>query len=116
MLNGGEKEKSLTWRQGCFGAVKGEEGTLQGGGDLCLAAPSVEPLKKNNTKTIKSSGFPNGELPTQTGLPPPRRFWKSGEPNNVGQHGEDCATVSSRGLWNDATCSGAEAWICERSC
>uniref|UniRef100_A0A8C3CM83 C-type lectin domain-containing protein n=1 Tax=Cairina moschata TaxID=8855 RepID=A0A8C3CM83_CAIMO len=43
-------------------------------------------------------------------------FWKSGEPNNVGQHGEDCATVSSRGLWNDATCSGAEAWICERSC
>ncbi|NWZ30983.1 CL17A protein, partial [Asarcornis scutulata] len=43
-------------------------------------------------------------------------FWNSGEPNNVGQHGEDCATVSSRGLWNDATCSGAEAWICERSC
>ncbi|KAI6061506.1 C-type lectin domain family 17, member A-like protein [Aix galericulata] len=43
-------------------------------------------------------------------------FWKSGEPNNVGQHGEDCATVSSHGLWNDATCSGAEAWICERSC
>uniref|UniRef100_A0A8B9VS86 C-type lectin domain-containing protein n=2 Tax=Anas TaxID=8835 RepID=A0A8B9VS86_9AVES len=43
-------------------------------------------------------------------------FWGSGEPNNVGQHGEDCATVSSRGLWNDATCSGAEAWICERSC
>lgn len=43
-------------------------------------------------------------------------FWKSGEPNNVGQHGEDCATVSSRGLWNDATCSSAEAWICERGC
>ncbi|XP_068520411.1 C-type lectin domain family 17, member A-like [Anas acuta] len=43
-------------------------------------------------------------------------FWGRGEPNNVGQHGEDCATVSSRGLWNDATCSGAEAWICERSC
>lgn len=43
-------------------------------------------------------------------------FWNSGEPNNVGQHGEDCATVSSRGLWNDATCSGVEAWICERSC
>ncbi|XP_035164640.1 C-type lectin domain family 17, member A-like isoform X2 [Oxyura jamaicensis] len=43
-------------------------------------------------------------------------FWNSGEPNNVGQHGEDCATVSSRGLWNDATCSSVEAWVCERSC
>ncbi|XP_021238730.1 C-type lectin domain family 4 member G-like [Numida meleagris] len=43
-------------------------------------------------------------------------FWRSGEPNNVGQHGEDCATVSSSGLWNDATCTNPEAWICERSC
>ncbi|NXI73468.1 CL17A protein, partial [Anseranas semipalmata] len=43
-------------------------------------------------------------------------FWKSGEPNNVGHQGEDCATVSSSGLWNDATCSSAEAWVCERSC
>ncbi|XP_010725139.1 C-type lectin domain family 17, member A-like [Meleagris gallopavo] len=43
-------------------------------------------------------------------------FWKKGEPNNVGQHGEDCATVSSSGLWNDATCTSPEAWICERSC
>lgn len=72
MLNGGEKGKSLTWRQSCFEAVKGEEGTLQGGVELCLAAPSVEPLKKKHTKTIKTSQFPNGELPTQTGLPPPQ--------------------------------------------
>ncbi|NXJ06772.1 CL17A protein, partial [Odontophorus gujanensis] len=43
-------------------------------------------------------------------------FWRSGEPNNVGQHGEDCATVSSSGLWNDVTCTSPEAWICERSC
>ncbi|NXC48108.1 CL17A protein, partial [Penelope pileata] len=43
-------------------------------------------------------------------------FWRSGEPNNVGEHGEDCATMSASGLWNDATCSNAEPWICERSC
>ncbi|POI25468.1 hypothetical protein CIB84_010783 [Bambusicola thoracicus] len=43
-------------------------------------------------------------------------FWRKGEPNNVGQHGEDCATISSSGLWNDAVCTSPEAWICERSC
>ncbi|XP_052655882.1 asialoglycoprotein receptor 1-like isoform X2 [Harpia harpyja] len=43
-------------------------------------------------------------------------FWNSGEPNNVGHQGEDCATIYSSGHWNDATCSNAEAWVCERSC
>ncbi|XP_009465922.1 PREDICTED: C-type lectin domain family 17, member A-like [Nipponia nippon] len=43
-------------------------------------------------------------------------FWNSGEPNNVGHHGEDCVTIYSSGRWNDATCSNNEAWICERSC
>ncbi|NXA20459.1 CL17A protein, partial [Ibidorhyncha struthersii] len=43
-------------------------------------------------------------------------FWKSGEPNNVGHHGEDCATIFSNGYWNDITCSSPRAWICERSC
>ncbi|XP_075268656.1 C-type lectin domain family 4 member G-like isoform X1 [Opisthocomus hoazin] len=43
-------------------------------------------------------------------------FWNSGEPNNVGHHGEDCVTIYSSGHWNDATCSNSEAWICERSC
>ncbi|NXS41034.1 CL17A protein, partial [Balaeniceps rex] len=43
-------------------------------------------------------------------------FWNSGEPNNVGQHGEDCATIYPNGHWNDVTCSNTEAWICERSC
>ncbi|NXW25633.1 CL17A protein, partial [Circaetus pectoralis] len=43
-------------------------------------------------------------------------FWNSGEPNNVGHQGEDCATIYSSGRWNDATCSNAEAWVCERSC
>lgn len=43
-------------------------------------------------------------------------FWRKGEPNNVGQHGEDCATISSSGLWNDVTCTSHEAWVCERSC
>ncbi|XP_072704429.1 C-type lectin domain family 4 member G-like [Ciconia boyciana] len=44
------------------------------------------------------------------------KVWNSGEPNNVGDHGEDCAMIYSNGHWNDAPCSNAEAWICERSC
>ncbi|XP_010282980.1 PREDICTED: C-type lectin domain family 17, member A-like [Phaethon lepturus] len=43
-------------------------------------------------------------------------FWNSGEPNNVGHHGEDCGSIYSSGGWNDVTCSSDEAWICERSC
>ncbi|NXW51003.1 CL17A protein, partial [Nyctiprogne leucopyga] len=43
-------------------------------------------------------------------------FWNSGEPNNVGHDGEDCATIYSTGHWNDVPCSNAESWICERSC
>ncbi|NXF55481.1 CL17A protein, partial [Oceanites oceanicus] len=43
-------------------------------------------------------------------------FWNSGEPNNVGQDGEDCATIYPNGRWNDVSCANAEAWICERSC
>ncbi|NWW84548.1 CL17A protein, partial [Rhynochetos jubatus] len=43
-------------------------------------------------------------------------FWNSGEPNNVGEHGEHCSTIYSNGRWNDVVCSSPEAWICERSC
>ncbi|NWI32261.1 CL17A protein, partial [Sula dactylatra] len=43
-------------------------------------------------------------------------FWNTGEPNNAGHHGEDCATIFSNGHWNDIICSSTEAWICERSC
>ncbi|KAM8987166.1 CD209 antigen-like protein 2 [Ara ararauna] len=43
-------------------------------------------------------------------------FWNKGEPNNVGEYGEDCATIFPNGLWNDVSCSEKEAWICERSC
>ncbi|KAM9214380.1 uncharacterized protein RG961_012868 [Leptosomus discolor] len=45
-----------------------------------------------------------------------RAFWGNGEPNNVGQDGEDCATLHPNGFWNDALCSNAETWVCERSC
>ncbi|NXH66963.1 CL17A protein, partial [Hydrobates tethys] len=43
-------------------------------------------------------------------------FWNSGEPNNVGHHGEDCATIYSNGRWNDVGCSNVNTWICERNC
>ncbi|NXI35004.1 C209A protein, partial [Galbula dea] len=46
----------------------------------------------------------------------PCRFWNRGEPNNVGEGGEDCANIYSSGFWNDAPCSGHESWVCERSC
>ncbi|NXC78444.1 CL17A protein, partial [Anhinga anhinga] len=57
-----------------------------------------------------------GEWQWVDGSPLSVLFWNAGEPNNVGQHGEDCATIYSNGHWNDVVCSGAEAWICERSC
>ncbi|XP_032533232.1 C-type lectin domain family 17, member A-like [Chiroxiphia lanceolata] len=44
------------------------------------------------------------------------QFWNSGEPNDVGHHGEDCAGIYSSGLWNDLPCFGSERWICERPC
>ncbi|XP_009668594.2 C-type lectin domain family 10 member A-like isoform X2 [Struthio camelus] len=50
------------------------------------------------------------------GRPLSLRLWNSGEPNNVGLNGEDCATIYSSGRWNDALCSRAESWICERKC
>ncbi|XP_074917268.1 uncharacterized protein LOC142045975 [Chelonoidis abingdonii] len=36
------------------------------------------------------------------------RFWGTGEPNNVGHQGEDCASLRFDGKWNDATCSVTE--------
>ncbi|NWR81449.1 CLC4M protein, partial [Centropus unirufus] len=41
--------------------------------------------------------------------------WNSGEPNNAGHEGEDCAIIYSSGLWNDIRCSSNEAWICEHT-
>uniref|UniRef100_A0A8C3II15 C-type lectin domain-containing protein n=1 Tax=Chrysemys picta bellii TaxID=8478 RepID=A0A8C3II15_CHRPI len=44
------------------------------------------------------------------------RFWGPGEPNDVGQQGEDCGSLRFDGKWNDAICSVTEHWICERQC
>ncbi|XP_044287548.1 hepatic lectin-like isoform X2 [Varanus komodoensis] len=40
--------------------------------------------------------------------------WKSGEPNDHGDHGEDCAQVSSAGQWNDLRCNTASFYVCEK--
>lgn len=41
--------------------------------------------------------------------------WAGGEPNDYGS-GEDCTHFRSDGLWNDTTCDGARAIICELPC
>ncbi|XP_054039483.1 C-type lectin domain family 4 member G-like isoform X1 [Rissa tridactyla] len=43
-------------------------------------------------------------------------FWNSGEPNDAGHQGEDCATILPNGYWNDIPCAMPRTWICERSC
>ncbi|XP_044850476.1 low affinity immunoglobulin epsilon Fc receptor-like isoform X2 [Mauremys mutica] len=57
-----------------------------------------------------------GEWRWVDGSPLSVRFWASGEPNNVGQQGEDCGSFRFDGKWNDAHCSMTEHWICERQC
>ncbi|KAM9115157.1 CD209 antigen-like protein C [Pangshura tecta] len=63
-----------------------------------------------------SDSATEGEWRWVDGSPLSIRFWASGEPNNVGQQGEDCGSFRSDGKWNDATCSLTEHWICERQC
>ncbi|XP_038640510.1 uncharacterized protein LOC119956998 [Scyliorhinus canicula] len=41
------------------------------------------------------------------------KFWSVNEPNNANS-GEDCAQVSSSGMWNDNNCSGKRLYICEQ--
>ncbi|XP_039370993.1 C-type lectin domain family 4 member M-like isoform X2 [Mauremys reevesii] len=63
-----------------------------------------------------SDSAEEGEWRWVDGSPLSVRFWASGEPNNVGQQGEDCGSFRFNGKWNDATCSLTEHWICERQC
>ena len=39
--------------------------------------------------------------------------WSSGEPNNSGTFGEDCAASSTQGLWVDVGCGESFRFICE---
>ncbi|XP_067416506.1 CD209 antigen-like protein C isoform X2 [Emydura macquarii macquarii] len=42
------------------------------------------------------------------------KFWAKGEPNDVGDQGEDCGTLRFDGMWNDIPCSMNAYWICEQ--
>ncbi|XP_043362799.1 CD209 antigen-like protein C [Dermochelys coriacea] len=63
-----------------------------------------------------SDSAKEGEWRWLDGSPLSVRFWGAGEPNNSGQHGEDCGTLRIDGRWNDAICSLSHYWICERQC
>ena len=39
--------------------------------------------------------------------------WRSGEPNNAGQAGEDCASLIEDGGWNDVNCENPLPYYCE---
>ncbi|XP_065432201.1 C-type lectin domain family 10 member A-like isoform X1 [Chrysemys picta bellii] len=63
-----------------------------------------------------SDSAKEGEWRWLDGSPLSVRFWGPGEPNDVGQQGEDCGSLRFDGKWNDAICSVTEHWICERQC
>ncbi|XP_061469373.1 CD209 antigen-like protein C [Rhineura floridana] len=48
------------------------------------------------------------------GSPLGQRFWKPGEPNNVGGH-EDCAVLHREGNWNDIACNREVHFVCEKT-
>uniref|UniRef100_UPI00398EC91E hepatic lectin-like isoform X1 n=2 Tax=Pristiophorus japonicus TaxID=55135 RepID=UPI00398EC91E len=41
-------------------------------------------------------------------------FWADGEPNNIGNQGEDCVHTDDKGQWNDNVCTMKYPWICEQ--
>ena len=41
--------------------------------------------------------------------------WQSGQPNNVGDHGQHC-TASKSGRWGDFKCSQKSRFICRIKC
>ncbi|XP_034292028.1 CD209 antigen-like protein E [Pantherophis guttatus] len=49
-------------------------------------------------------GSPLGEL----------RSWRTGEPNNNGKNGEDCAVLYKEGNWNDIRCDTRVKFVCEK--
>lgn len=42
------------------------------------------------------------------------RRWRTGEPNNGGKNGEDCAVLYKEGNWNDIRCDTRVKFVCEK--
>lgn len=38
--------------------------------------------------------------------------WGPGEPNNIGEGGEDCVEMYQDGVWNDNNCEKQQGYIC----
>ncbi|XP_070776808.1 CD209 antigen-like protein D [Enoplosus armatus] len=89
-----------------------------------FVSDSIENLKKGN---IWENGFWIGLTDTESEgtwvwinnvTEVEQRYWMEGEPNNIGQLGEDCgvAVYGPNNPWKtryDASCQGQKHWICE---
>ncbi|XP_032094920.1 low affinity immunoglobulin epsilon Fc receptor-like [Thamnophis elegans] len=47
------------------------------------------------------------------GSPLRQGSWRTGEPNNGGRNGEDCAVLYKEGKWNDIHCAERVRFVCE---
>ncbi|XP_058023869.1 collectin-12-like [Ahaetulla prasina] len=48
------------------------------------------------------------------GSPLEKWSWRTGEPNNDGKNGEDCAVLYKEGKWNDIHCNARVKFVCEK--
>ena len=122
---------AMTWSQ-----AKSNCETLGGGAHLVTIASAQEQLAvallddgtisrawigatdsagEGDWRWIDGKDFPPSPSPNALSL----QKWRTGEPNNTDANdptGEDCGTIelTNNGLWDDRSCAGTRASICER--